>query len=67
MVSIQLQFWYILSCTTTYFNFLVIQVMGENLKMRQQVIATATIYFKRFYARLLRSFTLLFIDCQAKW
>ncbi|ESO08814.1 hypothetical protein HELRODRAFT_190619 [Helobdella robusta] len=29
----------------------VIQVMGENLKMRQQVIATATIYFKRFYAR----------------
>lgn len=28
-----------------------IQVIGENLKMRQQVIATATIYFKRFYAR----------------
>ena len=31
--------------------FLVIQALGEQLKMRQQVIATATIYFKRFYAR----------------
>jgi len=29
----------------------VIQALGENLKVRQQVIATATIYFKRFYAR----------------
>lgn len=28
-----------------------IQVLGEHLKLRQQVIATATVYFKRFYAR----------------
>ncbi|CAG0885029.1 unnamed protein product [Darwinula stevensoni] len=28
-----------------------IQVLGEQLKLRQQVIATATVYFKRFYAR----------------
>jgi len=28
-----------------------IQVLGEALKVRQQVIATATVYFKRFYAR----------------
>ncbi|ELT95692.1 hypothetical protein CAPTEDRAFT_154644 [Capitella teleta] len=28
-----------------------IQALGEQLKLRQQVIATATIYFKRFYAR----------------
>lgn len=30
---------------------LVIQALGEHLKLRQQVIATATVYFKRFYAR----------------
>jgi len=30
---------------------LVIQALGENLKVRQQVIATATVYFKRFYSR----------------
>jgi cyclin C len=24
--------------------------LGEQLKLRQQVIATATVYFKRFYA-----------------
>ncbi|XP_067669409.1 cyclin-C-like isoform X2 [Haliotis asinina] len=30
-------------------NFM--QALGEQLKLRQQVIATATIYFKRFYAR----------------
>lgn len=29
----------------------VIQAFGEQLKVRQQVIATATVYFKRFYAR----------------
>lgn len=29
----------------------VIQALIEQLKLRQQVIATATIYFKRFYAR----------------
>jgi len=28
-----------------------IQTLGEQLKVRQQVIATATVYFKRFYAR----------------
>ncbi|KAK4019262.1 cyclin-C [Daphnia magna] len=28
-----------------------IQVLGEHLKLKQQVIATATVYFKRFYAR----------------
>lgn len=28
-----------------------IQCIGEQLKTRQQVIATATVYFKRFYAR----------------
>lgn len=27
------------------------QTLGEQLKLRQQVIATATVYFKRFYAR----------------
>lgn len=32
-----------------YSNF--IQVLGETHKLRQQVIATATVYFKRFYAR----------------
>ncbi|CAI9737008.1 Hypothetical predicted protein [Octopus vulgaris] len=32
-----------------YSNF--IQALGEQLKMRQQVIASATVYFKRFYAR----------------
>ena len=31
--------------------FAVIQSLGEQIKVRQQVIATATIYFKRFYAR----------------
>lgn len=34
-----------------FFFFLVIQILGEQLKLRQQVIATATVYFKRFYAR----------------
>ncbi|XP_039253475.1 cyclin-C-like [Styela clava] len=29
----------------------VIQAIGEQLKLRQQVIATATVYFKRFYCR----------------
>ncbi|XP_076801726.1 cyclin-C-like [Clavelina lepadiformis] len=29
----------------------VIQAIGEQLKARQQVIATATIYFKRFYSK----------------
>jgi hypothetical protein len=29
----------------------VIQTLGEQLKLRQQVIATATVYFKRFYAK----------------
>nr|XP_020853954.1 cyclin-C isoform X3 [Phascolarctos cinereus] len=29
----------------------IIQALGEHLKLRQQVIATATVYFKRFYAR----------------
>lgn len=35
------------------FNFFasLIQILGEQLKLRQQVIATATVYFKRFYAR----------------
>lgn len=28
-----------------------VQALGEALKVRQQVIATATVYFKRFYAR----------------
>ena len=27
-----------------------IQTLGEQLKLRQQVIATATVFFKRFYA-----------------
>jgi len=34
-----------------FFFALFIQSLGESLKLRQQVIATATIYFKRFYAR----------------
>ena len=28
-----------------------IQTLGEQLKLRQQVIATATVYFKRFYSQ----------------
>uniref|UniRef100_A0A3Q3JVB1 Cyclin-like domain-containing protein n=1 Tax=Monopterus albus TaxID=43700 RepID=A0A3Q3JVB1_MONAL len=36
----------------------VIQALGEHLKLRQQVIATATVYFKRFYASLWSAFTL---------
>jgi len=32
-----------------FVNF--IQALGEHLKLRQQVIATATLYYKRFYAR----------------
>uniref|UniRef100_A0A336MPZ8 Cyclin-C n=1 Tax=Culicoides sonorensis TaxID=179676 RepID=A0A336MPZ8_CULSO len=28
-----------------------LQVLGEQLKLKQQVIATATVYFKRFYSR----------------
>ena len=31
--------------------FIVLQALGEQLKVRQQVIATATVFFKRFYAR----------------
>ena len=37
--------------TFTLLWFAVIQILGEQLKLRQQVIATATVYFKRFYAR----------------
>ena len=33
------------------FFMTVIQSVGEHIKVRQQVIATATVYFKRFYAR----------------
>ena len=29
----------------------VIQQLGESLKLRQQVVATATVFLKRFYAR----------------
>ena len=32
-------------------SVIVIQALGEQLKFRQQVIATGTVYFKRFYAR----------------
>ncbi len=28
-----------------------IQTLGEHLKLRQQVIATATVFFKRFYSQ----------------
>ncbi|ODM88033.1 Cyclin-C [Orchesella cincta] len=34
---------------TTCSSFM--QTLGEQLKLRQQVIATASVYFKRFYAR----------------
>jgi len=33
------------------FPILVIQQLGEQLKVKQQVIATAIVYFKRFYVR----------------
>lgn len=36
---------------TCCFFIPVIQALGEQLKVRQQVIATATVYFKRFYSR----------------
>lgn len=29
----------------------VIQAFGKSVEVRQQVIATATVYFKRFYSR----------------
>jgi len=29
----------------------VIQALGEQLKVKQQVVATAIVYFKRFYVR----------------
>jgi len=35
----------------TIFFANLIQALGEQLKVRQQVIATATVFFKRFYAR----------------
>ena len=40
-------------CTSilTFLYVSVIQALGEALKVRQQVIATGTVYFKRFYAR----------------
>ncbi|XP_022337862.1 cyclin-C-like [Crassostrea virginica] len=46
----------ILSSEEDYHKILIffanfIQSLGEQLKLRQQVIATATVYFKRFYAR----------------
>lgn len=28
-----------------------IQALGESLRLRQQVIATATVYFRRFYSK----------------
>lgn len=33
------------------FNRSVIQILGEHLKVKQQVISTAIVYFKRFYLR----------------
>ncbi len=33
------------------FLLMLSMALGEHLKLRQQVIATATVYFKRFYAR----------------
>jgi hypothetical protein len=38
-------------CPFKYFLLAVIQAFGVDLGARQQVIATATVYFKRFYAR----------------
>ena len=35
----------------TIFFANLIQALGEQLKVRQQVVATATVFFKRFYAR----------------
>ena len=46
--------------------FTVIQALGEQLKFRQQVIATGTVYFKRFYARyvlILTNICLSFLVC----
>ena len=34
-----------------FFNITVIQALGEQLKVKQQVIATAIVYFRRFYVR----------------
>lgn len=42
---------FVIKIISDFLNFLVIQILGEQLKLRQQVIATATVYFKRFYAR----------------
>ncbi|KAK7485467.1 hypothetical protein BaRGS_00023277, partial [Batillaria attramentaria] len=40
-----------MTVTSHFSSATVIQALGEQLKVRQQVIATATVYFKRFYAR----------------
>lgn len=51
-----------------------IQSLGENLKLRQQVIATAIVYFKRFYSRtslksvdpLLLAPTCIYVACKVE-
>jgi len=42
---------FVIFCVPVITDVAVIQSLGEQIKVRQQVIATATIYFKRFYAR----------------
>ena len=47
--------------------FSVIQALGEQLKFRQQVIATGTVYFKRFYSRLVISLNSFVVTCKPKY
>jgi hypothetical protein len=49
--------WYVSSCFGILYqvksgnpDWSLSQALGEQLKLRQQVIATATVFFKRFYA-----------------
>uniref|UniRef100_A0A3B4GEP2 Cyclin C n=1 Tax=Pundamilia nyererei TaxID=303518 RepID=A0A3B4GEP2_9CICH len=47
----KLQIFFLFITNLYWYNKMLIQALGEHLKLRQQVIATATVYFKRFYAR----------------
>jgi cyclin C len=49
--SNRIQYLFVKNEKITLTNFQVVQSLGENLKMRQQVISTAIVFFRRFYAK----------------
>jgi cyclin C len=52
MIEDTIHLFYNSTCFTNDLSFCaVIQQLGETLKLRQQVVATATVFLKRFYAR----------------